>query len=85
VAARDIAGFSRPSARDYLSVKNYFDEEGPVCNVESYIYYKEDIITLRPGRESAWLDGFVEKILQKCSCKFLRVSIQSFVRYIFRC
>jgi len=56
-----------------MSVRSYFDEEAPLCNLESYIYCKEDIITLKPGRENAWLDAVVENILQKISCKFVRV------------
>jgi len=72
-AARDLATYHRPSSRDYSSVKSYFDEEAPVCNSESYIYYREDLVTLKPGRENAWLDAVVEKILQKCSCRIVRV------------
>jgi len=71
-AARDIASLNRPPTRDYLSVKSYFDEEAPLCNVESYIYCKEDIITLKPGRETAWLDAFIEAVLQKLSSTFIR-------------
>jgi hypothetical protein len=73
--ARDIASFNRPAARDYQSVKSYFDEEAPVCTVESYIYWKEDIITLKPGRETAWLDAFIERVLQKLSSRFIRVRV----------
>ena len=72
-AARDLASFNRPPARDYLSVKSYFDEETPLCNIESYIYHKEDLISLKPGRENAWLDVAVEKILQKLPYKLIRV------------
>jgi hypothetical protein len=84
-AARDIAGLNRPPARDYLSVKSYFDEEAPLCNVESYIYCKEDIITLKPGRETAWLDAFIEKGLQKLSSRFIRVRIANPARSHHRC
>jgi hypothetical protein len=56
-------------------VKSYFDEEAPLCNVESYIYWKEDIITLKPGRETAWLDAFIENVLQKLSSRFIRVRV----------
>jgi hypothetical protein len=56
-------------------VKSYFDEEAPLCNVESYIYWKEDIITLKPGRETAWLDALIEKVLQKLSSRFIRVRV----------
>jgi hypothetical protein len=74
-AARDIASLNRPPSRDYLSVKSYFDEEAPLCNVESYIYCKEDIITLKPGRETAWLDAFIENVLHRLPSRFIRVSI----------
>ncbi|PMD40256.1 hypothetical protein L207DRAFT_582474 [Hyaloscypha variabilis F] len=71
-AARDMEGYNRPPRRDYLSVKRYFEQVPPVCNVESYIFREEDIITLKPGRESAWLDDFVERAVQKLSCKIIR-------------
>jgi hypothetical protein len=69
----DLACFNRPPTRDYLSVKSYFDEEAPLCNAEEYIYCKEDIITLKSGRENAWLDDFVEKALQILPYKFYQV------------
>jgi hypothetical protein len=84
-AARDIASLNRPPARDYLSVKSYFDEEAPLCNVESYIYCKEDIITLKPGRETAWLDAFIENVLQKIPFRFIRVSVIHPARTRHRC
>ncbi|PVH82395.1 hypothetical protein DL98DRAFT_653150 [Cadophora sp. DSE1049] len=77
VIARDLASFNRPPARDFRSVKSYFDSELPLCNAESYIYRQEDIIALKPGREKAWLDTSVEKILQKLNSRFIRA------RYIF--
>jgi hypothetical protein len=77
-AVRDLANFNRPPDRDYQSVKSYFDEEDPLCNVESYILHKEDIVSLKPGRENAWLDAFVEKILQKLYCKPIRVGSNVF-------
>jgi hypothetical protein len=47
--------------------------DDPVCDTESYIYYKEDIISLKPGRENAWMDSVVEKCLRKISHRFTRV------------
>lgn len=75
VSARELASFNRPQDRDYSSVKSYFDEESPLCNDESYIYRREDIVTLKPGRENAWLDAFVEKTLQTLPCHLIRVSV----------
>ena len=31
---------------------------------QRFIYEKEDLVTLRPGREHAWLDGLLEQILK---------------------
>lgn len=39
-----------------------------------FIYEKEDLVTLRPGREYAWLDGLLERMLQVLRCKLIRVS-----------
>jgi len=44
----------------------------PLKNKESYIYCKEDIVTLKPGRENAWLDAVVERFLQAFSCPLTR-------------
>lgn len=36
--------------------------------------HKEDMLTLRQGREWAGFDGFIENMLTKFDCKLLRVS-----------
>ena len=65
-----------PSNRDYTSVKNFLENDGgPLPEAESdFIYEKEDLVTLRPGRENAWLDGILERILQCCRCQLFQVS-----------
>ena len=40
----------------------------------SWIYDKEDLVSLRPGREHAWLDGMLERLLKVCRCGLVRVS-----------
>jgi hypothetical protein len=72
--AQKMVSLNKPASCDYRSVKNYFDDEAPLCSEdEYYIYRKEDIITLKPGRENAWLDGIIERILQKCPCAPIKV------------
>jgi hypothetical protein len=72
--AQTMAALNKPAKRDYTSVKNYFLDEAPLdAEDEYYIYRKEDIITLKPGRENAWLDGVIERILQKLNCPPVRV------------
>lgn len=42
-----------------------------------FIYRKEDLVTLRPGRESAWLDAFVERLLKLIHCKPVQVRLSA--------
>ncbi|KAL8732197.1 MAG: hypothetical protein Q9166_002944 [cf. Caloplaca sp. 2 TL-2023] len=55
-------------------LENGYEENGetlrPLMEADSeFIYRKEDLVTLRPGRESAWLDAFVERLLKMIHCK----------------
>ena len=72
MAARDMMSLRKPTSRDYTSVKNYFDGTDPVVEEECYIHFKEDVVTLKSGREHAWLDGMIEIVLKKFECRFLR-------------
>ena len=52
------------------------NDDGQLYEKEmEYIYEKADLVTLRPGRERAWLDGTIETILKVCRCRLLRVSL----------
>ena len=66
--------FNRPGKAEHCSVLNYVEGRTPVEKKESqYVYRKEDLITLRPGREHAWLDRSIEYILRVADCRLLRV------------
>ena len=44
---------------------NYLTDIDPVHdNEQQYIMWKEDLLTLRPGRDHAWLDRGIESCLQ---------------------
>jgi hypothetical protein len=74
--AQTMVAINKPASRDFKSVQNFFYNEQPFCKEdEYYIYHKEDIVTLKPGRENAWLDGIVETILQKFTCTPIRVGL----------
>jgi hypothetical protein len=74
--AQTLVAFNKPARRDYTSVRNYFENYPPLNSEdECYIYRKEDMITLKPGRENAWLDGTIERVLQKLTCPPIRVSL----------
>lgn len=74
--SQQLVASNRPPERDYNSVANFINHKKPLMQGDDdFIYNKEDLITLRPGRESAWLDAFVEKLLKLCPRRP--------VRYIF--
>lgn len=79
---KDIAHLQRPSERDYQSVRDWFVDEKPLVDDEElYIQRKEDIITLRSGRECGSFDSFVERVLSRvdlfmmnhCKCNIIKV------------
>ncbi|KAL9038912.1 MAG: hypothetical protein Q9180_002845 [Flavoplaca navasiana] len=76
--AQQMVSLNKPADRDHLSVQNFlesgYEDNGkslmPLMEGDNeFIYRKEDLITLRPGRESAWLDAFVERVLKLIHCK----------------
>ena len=72
---RELTSFQRPSDRDYRSVKRWVEGNKPLIpDEEEFIHCKEDLITLRSGRECAWFDVFVERLLQKTNCNLIKVS-----------
>jgi hypothetical protein len=66
---------NRPSEADYASVHNYMngDRSPLIENEASWVFKKEDLITLRAGREHAWLDSAIEKILKWFHCPALEM------------
>ena len=49
------------------------NNERPVARAQfNFIYRKEDLVTLRPGREHAWLDSQVEKLLKACDGRLVQ-------------
>ncbi len=59
-----------------MSVEAWINNVKPCHDAEhSFIYRKEDLVTLRPGREHAWLDSSVKRLLKICNCKPVEVSI----------
>ncbi|KAL8644661.1 MAG: hypothetical protein Q9226_007654 [Calogaya cf. arnoldii] len=76
--AQQMVSLNKPADRDHLSVQNFlecgYEDNGKKLRPlmegdDEFIYRKEDLVTLRPGRESAWLDAFVERLLRMIHCK----------------
>lgn len=52
------------------------NDGGPLGEDESeFIYWKEDLVSLRPGRDYAWLDGALERFLRIFRCGLLLVRL----------
>ena len=72
----------RPSNRDHRSVRRWFATKAPlVADEAKYIERKEDLVTLRSGRECGGFDGLVEqglsavdRCLKRCGCNLVEVS-----------
>ena len=77
--ARDLKALNEPAQRDYQSVSRFMSNYGgQLYHKESqFITLKDDLVTIRPGREYAWLDGFIEGALRICRCKPLKVSMMT--------
>lgn len=60
-----LVGTNRPPERDWKSVAYFVTGKAPLAEGEmDFVFHKEDLITLRPGREHAWLDTVVSKIIR---------------------
>ncbi|KAL9118101.1 MAG: hypothetical protein Q9187_005355 [Circinaria calcarea] len=71
--SKELLSWNTPSTRDYTSVVNWLDTEAPLSEADcGFIKEKQDLITLRPGREHAWLDAFVERILKAFHCRLIQ-------------
>ncbi|KAK3677510.1 hypothetical protein LTR78_002360 [Recurvomyces mirabilis] len=69
LVAKDLMAMNRPSTSEHRSVVNYMTGRCPVDEAESaYVWCKEDLVTLRPGRENAWLDRCIERLLRIFHC-----------------
>lgn len=66
--------FKKPSSDEWQSVENYIWNRKEIDEQETrFVYHKEDLITLRPGREHAWLDRSVERLLRWLNCDLIEV------------
>lgn len=74
--AQQHVASNRPRERDYNSVANFVRHKKPLLQGDDdFIWNKEDLITLRPGRESSWLDAVIERLI--------KLSPRKAVKYVF--
>ncbi|KAM0708667.1 hypothetical protein Q7P35_005319 [Cladosporium inversicolor] len=81
--ARDVASLQRPSDRDWRSVKHWILEKAPLIDREQqFILRKEDLVTLRSGREGAGFESLVERMLSRTD-KVLQSVGCNIIQYLF--
>jgi len=73
---------SRPAPRDHGNLQNFmesgFEQNDlllrPLLHADTqYVYQKEDLVTLRPGREVSWLGESIVRVLNMMYCKPIQV------------
>ena len=65
---------NKPPAREQASLQNYLENRQCLCETEAaFAYHKEDLVTLRPGRDHSFVDAFVEHLLKTFPCRPLKV------------
>lgn len=72
--ARDLKSLQKPSNRDYRNFRTWFWNKKPIADREmEFIKRREDLVSLRQGREWSSFDDLVERCVQKMHCKLLQV------------
>ncbi|KAK8096084.1 hypothetical protein PG999_014106 [Apiospora kogelbergensis] len=73
IKAQQMVSLNKPARRDRNSVESQlFDRKLLVDEERGFIYQKEDLITLRDGREMAVLDSFTERLIRTFHCSLLQ-------------
>ncbi|KAI9711810.1 MAG: hypothetical protein M1820_001955 [Bogoriella megaspora] len=81
ITSQQLVSFNTPAPGDYQSVVNYMNDKTPLVEDEAqWVKHREDMVTLRGGREHAWLDSGIEHCLKWAQCK-LRAG--KLVEYLF--
>jgi hypothetical protein len=71
--ANALTDMNRPHDRDHRSVLNFITNNQPLVQGErDFVRHKEDLVTLRGGRENAWLDAAIEAVLHWYPCRPLK-------------
>jgi hypothetical protein len=74
--ARTLNTFQRPSNHDYRGFRTWFENMKPLSPAEEeFIKRKEDLISLRQGREWSGFDALIETCIRKFHGPLTQVSI----------
>lgn len=65
---RRVASLRAPDAQDFISMKNWIDQEQPLSKEErDHLLCGTDFVALVEKQEDCWLDSIVERALSKYS------------------
>lgn len=66
---------NRPTEKDHRSTVNFIENDADMLAAgdDEFVYLKDDLVTLRTGREHAWLDDAVERMIQVVKFKPVQV------------
>lgn len=71
-ASQKMLSFAKPAEADRQNLGMYLHNRKPLMEDEwEWVQHKEDLITIKSGREHAWLDGVVEFTLKSIHCRFI--------------
>ncbi|KAG7008239.1 hypothetical protein G7Y79_00006g018590 [Physcia stellaris] len=71
--AQNLVAMNKPPMREQISLRTYIENRQCLVEAESaFAYHKEDLVTLRPGRDHSFVDAFVEHLLKEYPCKPLK-------------
>ena len=84
-SSQQLMAANRPSTSEYRSVCRYIEQNKPLVPKElEYIKHKDDLVTLRPGRDHAWLDRSIERALRVQPFPFINVSPRNTLPLVLR-
>ncbi|KAL8950188.1 MAG: hypothetical protein Q9222_003766 [Ikaeria aurantiellina] len=76
--AQSLVAMNKPPTRDQISVRNFLQNHPCLVETESkFAYHKEDLVTLRPGRDHSMIDAGVENMLKTLNYKPLKTIFRS--------
>ncbi|KAL1586800.1 hypothetical protein WHR41_04596 [Cladosporium halotolerans] len=83
--AREMSALQRPADSDWRSLSNWMYSKAPlVAQEQEFAKRKEDIVTLRKGREGAAFDNLVERMLGRTNRFFHRCGWEkNIIQYVF--
>jgi hypothetical protein len=76
VHARQLVAMNRPSDTEHRNVLNYMENTRPVfVEDREWLYYQEDLITLRPGQPISALERCLEWGVWKLNIRAIKVFV----------